>query len=242
MSTRGGRRRPSQWELDQAERLVLAAARQAAAASITYHSIRTLGGVARWAVMEPGAGKKPPPWALRLRAWEGGFYGGGASRQAGIDCLRTSGLCLHLAYANLEGLRALAADNAQEREQASARHQDQLRKTRRSHKKAGSGPTGWREVRTRDWLRPGPLEAGPHPDPELTVQALGRVARFQQLERTDRPARLQPAHDVHQLLERHGVGSGHVDRPTHLGGAERSTDCAHDIVDVHRLDTLDPAG
>ena len=141
MSTRGGQRRPSQWELDQAERLVLAAARQAAAASIRYHAIRTLGGVARWAVMDPSAGRNPPPWALRLRSWEGGFYGGGASREAGIDCLRTSGL-YHLAYANLEGLRALAADNAQEREQARARHQDQLRKTKRSHKRLAAARQG----------------------------------------------------------------------------------------------------
>jgi hypothetical protein len=82
-----------------------------------------------------------PPWALRLRAWEGGFYGGGASRLAGQDCLRTSGL-YHLAYAHLEGLRALAAEDPLERQQARARQQDQLRKTRRSGQRLASSLRG----------------------------------------------------------------------------------------------------
>jgi hypothetical protein len=133
MKDRGGRRRPGQRELDRAERLVLAAARRAAAASTRYHYIRTLGGLARWVVMDP-AGDDPPLWALRLRAWEGGFYGGGASRQAGIDCLRTSG-DYHAAYAHLEALRAKSARDPQEGRAARARHEDQLRKTQRSRQR-----------------------------------------------------------------------------------------------------------
>jgi hypothetical protein len=133
--------RPTPAELQQAERLVLAAAREAAAASTRYHLIRTLGGLARWAVMDPSPNAAPPAWALRLRAWEGGFYGGGASRLAGQDCLRTSGL-YHLAYAHLEGLRALAAEDPLERQQARGRQQDQLRKTRRSGQRLASSLRG----------------------------------------------------------------------------------------------------
>jgi hypothetical protein len=142
MSTGGGRRgRPSAWEVDLAERLVLAAARQAAEASTRYHYIRTLGGLARWTLMDPMAREDPPPWALRLRAWEGGFYGGGASRLAGIDCLRTSG-DYHLAFAHLEAMRALAAATPQERREARGRHEDQLRKTQRSRRRLVSALGG----------------------------------------------------------------------------------------------------
>ena len=128
---RRGGARASAWEVDEAERLVLAAARQAAGASTRYHYIRTLGGLARWTLMDPVARDFPPPWALRLREWEGGFYGGGASRLAGIECLRTSG-DYHLAYAHLEEVRARAASTPEERRQALARRDDQMRKTRRS--------------------------------------------------------------------------------------------------------------
>jgi hypothetical protein len=148
MNTRAGRR-PSRRELDAAERRVLAAARRAAAASTRYHYIRTLGGLARWVVMDPGGGD-PPPWALRLRAWEGGFYGGGASRQAGLECLRTSG-DYHAAYADFEALQALAARDPQEGRAARARHQDQLRKTQRSRGRLAAalqgGPTSARRSR-----------------------------------------------------------------------------------------------
>ena len=66
--------KPGQGEAAKAQ--MLAAARQAAGASTRYHYIRTLGGLARWTLMDPPAREDPPPWALRLRAWEGGFYGG----------------------------------------------------------------------------------------------------------------------------------------------------------------------
>jgi hypothetical protein len=54
------RSRPTPAEVQQAERLVLAAAREAAAASTRYHLIRTLGGAARWAVMDPSPNAAPP--------------------------------------------------------------------------------------------------------------------------------------------------------------------------------------
>lgn len=142
-------RRASRLELDAAEQRVLAAARRAAAASTRYHYIRTLGGLARWAVMDPTGGD-PPLWALRLRAWEGGFYGGGASRQAGLECLRTSG-DYHAAYADLEALQAMAARDPEERRAARARHEDQVRKAQRSRRRLAAalhgGPTSARRSR-----------------------------------------------------------------------------------------------
>jgi hypothetical protein len=133
--------RPGPAELDAAERLVLAAARLAAETSTRYHYIRTLGGIARWTLMDPEARVNPPAWALRLRAWEGGFYGGGASRLAGMDCLSAS-RNYHLAYAHLEGMRALAATTSAEHADARARRDKHLEAFQRAGRRLGAARRG----------------------------------------------------------------------------------------------------